>query len=112
LEDSDGDGIADGLEWLFGTPPDRHNANPVTIAGVPSASPDVLHVAFPRRVGTVAGSYGFETSADLRTWTPAEGVVESVTGTATVDGEPVEHINAAVPVEPGPSRFVRIRWNP
>jgi hypothetical protein len=69
-------------------------------------------VVFPRRAGISPGTYGFEVSQDLRNWTAAEGVVETVVASEMADGVLIERVNAAVPVKPSPSNFVRIRWNP
>jgi uncharacterized repeat protein (TIGR01451 family) len=112
IEDSDGDGMADGLEWLLGTPADRVSANPITLAGLPGGDRHILSVVFPRRAGISPGTYGFEVSQDLRNWTAAEGVVETVVASEMTDGVLIERVNAAVPVKPSPSNFVRIRWNP
>lgn len=88
------------------------SANPITLAGLPEGDRPILSVVFPRRAGISPGTYGFEVSPDLHTWTAAEGVVETVIASEMADGVPIERVNAAVPVKPGPANFVRIRWNP
>ncbi|MCW1916137.1 hypothetical protein OJ996_21285 [Luteolibacter sp. GHJ8] len=106
--DSDGDGLADALEYFFGTSATAPQAgSPVKVLGVNEGG---LHLTFTRRQGLPAGAYRIAVSGDMKSWQAAEGVVESVTGTAEIDGVMVETVEARVPCPVGRG-FVRIEWD-
>ena len=109
--DSDGDGVTDGFEHLFGTPVDRAQELPLRmVAGAP-ADP-VMKVRFPRRAGLSPKPYRYAVSSDLRNWQEASNVVERVLGTSEKDGVTIEIIEADIPKPPaGKGRgFVRLEW--
>jgi len=108
--DSDGDGIPDVLENLFGTSPSEYTATPMKITGVTAGTKSTFHLAFPRRAGIAMPAYGYEFSSDLVVWAPVGDVSETVVSTLTVDGVEVENIDAAITAPPSKSGFVRLSW--
>ncbi len=69
-EDTDGDGVPDGVEWQMGTVPTDPSSR--LVLGAPEVLSDGrVRFQWP----TVAGlEYRFETSSDLTRWLPASGV--------------------------------------
>ena len=110
--DSDGDGIANALEYLFHTPPTQAAASPVQLTGrtVNASGQAVMRLVFPRRAGLAAGAYGYETSDDLFTWTLNQNVVESVLSSQTVGAVQVDTVQADVTLPTPAHGFVRLRW--
>lgn len=108
-EDRDGDGVTDGFEQLFGTPPTEPGSLPLDLAA-PLPWSSTLSLRFPRRAGAFPRPYRYAVSSDLRNWHPPESVTERVTGTAEKDGVLIEMIEAEVP-KPSPDKgFIRLEW--
>ncbi len=116
--DADGDGISNAMEYLFGTSPTSPSGNPLHIVlstgglgmqvqaqGLTSQS---IRLGFPRRAGLPAGFYRFDSTSDLQTWSPVQGVSETVVSTATVGGVAIENVEAVVPLPAGGKGFVRM----
>lgn len=108
--DSDGDGLADTLEYFFGTSPSQFTANPVKLASTTAGGMVTIHLAFPRRPGIAWPSYGYEFSHDLIEWVPVGEVSETVGSAQAVDGVEIENIDATIVVPQSNSGFVRLRW--
>jgi alpha-tubulin suppressor-like RCC1 family protein len=106
--DADSDGLANLLEYAFGTPPD---------ATTPSAAPSPELVSLPegdflvlthRRRKASDASIAYERSADLQTWAPASLAPVVVDPDADGDGL-VEEVSVALPLPPGsPRDFLRV----
>jgi hypothetical protein len=111
-EDIDEDGIADVLEWLFGTSAEHPDSHPITLGDLPDSTDPTLHILFPRRADVSATAYTIETSPDLQEWTEAQDVVETVAEAETINGVLIEQVSAAIPVSASSSLYVRIRWTP
>jgi hypothetical protein len=108
--DADGDGIANALEFLFGTSPVKNNSSPVQTTTSFVNGQRVIHIIFPRRVGTNPQSYGFETSSDLQHWTVVAPLSETALSTQGVGGVLVQTIDAAI-LSPGNDYgFARLKW--
>ncbi|MEO5716568.1 MAG: hypothetical protein ABIT37_24025 [Luteolibacter sp.] len=111
--DSDGDGIPNAFENLFGTSPTQFTANPLKLtAATAGNSQRVIHLNFPRRAGLAMPAYGYEISSDLATWSPTENVTETVVSTQTTEGVEIENVDAAFPAQESGSGFVRLYWLP
>ena len=109
--DPDGDGIANGLEYLMGTSPTSANALPIRSEITADAGQRFMHLIFPRRKDVAASAYAYECSTDLSTWGAPASVTETVTATQTVDGIQIDTVDAAIPFpETDSSLFVRVRW--
>ncbi len=111
--DSDGDGVCNGLEYLFATRPDLATRSPVQFSNAPSSVTNggkTLHLVFPRRSGVDRSLYRYEFSTDLMQWDPQPAVVETVLSTQTVGGETVETVDASFECAPNTSAFARLRW--
>ncbi len=108
--DDDKDGISNGLEYLFGTSPGSPSRNPLhvkaSVLDIDTSRSVVL--AFPRRTGLAAGFYHFESTTNLHTWTPVQGVTERVVATTTVDGVAIDNVEASVPLPVAGTGFVRL----
>ncbi|MDB6139439.1 MAG: hypothetical protein JWO94_2511, partial [Verrucomicrobiaceae bacterium] len=55
-----------------------------------------------------AGFYHFESGSDPSHWSTAQGVVETVVSTATINGTDVENVEAVVPTPAANAGFVRL----
>jgi hypothetical protein len=78
--DSDGDGIPDAVEALFGT--DAHNANSSAVATASTNSSGDVTLSWP----TVAGrSYRVDRSSDLVNWMPLDTIIATGLATPFVD---------------------------
>jgi hypothetical protein len=110
--DFDGDGISDGLEYLFGTSPSAFTENPLMQKVVSEQGGDVIHVRFPRRVGLVMPAYRYETSDDLVTWSSLPGVEETVISSREVDGVMIENVDAVIRIPLARACSIRLSWNP
>lgn len=111
--DTDGDGMADALEWVLGCSPSTPGPCPVRIIPPQAGDPGLVRVELPRRSGMLVGtSYDYETSTDLRTWTPIGDVTESVISTENRDEVELERVRASFRAAPTAARFVRIRLVP
>lgn len=111
-KDTDGDGLADALEYLMGTSPLQQTVNPIQVQSTTVGGQVVLHLIFPRRSDLAPGSYGYETSGDVEIWNPATSVTETVISTQTVNGVQLDTVDAAFPFPAGQSGFVRLKWLP
>ncbi len=108
--DSDGDGIKEPFEYLFGLSPVSPNNNPAQTYLSTATGQARLHFTFPRRVGLTAGVYGFEVSPDLENWSPPQDLNEEILATEIIDGIQVQLIDASM-LAPTPGQgFVRMKW--
>jgi len=95
---------------LFGTSPIQASSNPIQITRSTIDGETTLHLIFPRRVGLAPPSYGYETSADLQQWDPAQGVTETILSSQNVGGVQIDTIDAAIPFPGATIDFARLRW--
>ena len=107
--DTDGDGLTDAFEYLFGTSPEQGNASPLTMTSEP-ANGATVKIRFPRRAGLAIRPYRYSVSADLHSWQAAVAVTERVTGTAEKGGVVIEWIEAEVPKPSVGRGFIRLDW--
>ena len=111
--DTDGDGMADALEWVLGCSPTAPGPCPVSIVIPQASDPGLVQVELPRRAGMLVGtSYVYETTTDLRAWMPVGDVTESVISNENQDGIQLERVRASFRTTPSAARFVRIRLVP
>lgn len=109
LVDSDSDGVANLLEYAFGTSPTRAQvgASPVGAVGgtAGTASLTLVH----RHAKAAAVAYAYETSADLVAWSAA--TVATAVENVDVDGDGgTELVRASLALDPGDARrFLRLR---
>ena len=97
-EDFDGDGLANLIEYAFGTSPTAANANPVTVA----KSGGFLTLSYPRRTpADDALVYTVQGSNDLATFAPGTGSTVT-TGSVSTYTDDV-NVDAA-----GVRRFLRV----
>jgi sugar lactone lactonase YvrE len=108
--DPDRDGIANVLEYFFGSQPLQANANPLQFRIEPAGGSRVIHLIYPRRASIPAAHYRYEVSADLQQWNPAETVTETVLGTHTIGGVQYQMIDAAIPALEDARSFARLKW--
>lgn len=108
--DGDHDGLPDALEYLFATSPVTPGSNPVQLTVEVADEDRTIRLRFPRRAGVNPESYRFELSEDAGEWLVAPGVTETVLSTATVDGVPVEQVEARIPMAWAERGFARIKW--
>jgi uncharacterized repeat protein (TIGR01451 family) len=108
--DADGDGIANAFEYLFGSSPLQSGRNPVEVGFGDGPAGRLLRLTYPRRAVVPPTSYRYERSLDLRQWTDAVGVSESVIGTQTVNGFEVHTIRAEFPASDAAQLFGRLGW--
>jgi uncharacterized repeat protein (TIGR01451 family) len=108
--DSDGDGLADALEYLFATSPVTAGASPLQLAVEAVDETRTIILRFPRRAGLVPGAYRFELSEDVQEWLVAPGATERVLSTAIVEGVEVEQVEARIPMAWPDRGYARIKW--
>lgn len=108
--DNDGDGMADAIEYFFGTSPSQFTENPMKLASTTVGGQVTLHLTFPRRAGIAMPSYGYEFSRDLATWVPVESVSEAILSTQVIEGLEIESVDAMIIVPRANCGFVRLRW--
>jgi len=109
--DDDCDGIANSLEYLFGTCPTTPNqANPLTTEFVSEGGQRSVRITFPRRQGIDSKRYCFERCVSLGQWSEATSVIERTISTAVVDGFTVETVEATIPLPAENKGFVRLVW--
>lgn len=107
--DSDGDGMADAIEYFFGTSPTRFTENPMKLGSTAVGAQVTIQLTFPRRAGISMPSYGYEFSSDLVTWVPVENVSEAILSTQAIDGLEIESVDATMTVPGSNCGFVRLR---
>ena len=112
LADNDGDGIINALEYLFNTSPTQSSGSPIQMVGImtDSSGQTVARLVLPRRSGLALGWYEYETSADLKLWTTAAGVTETVLTTQVINGVSTDAVQADVILPNAAQGCVRIRW--
>ncbi|MDP0491922.1 MAG: choice-of-anchor Q domain-containing protein [Verrucomicrobiota bacterium JB023] len=108
-DDPEGDGLANGLEWLMGLDPEAKDENPIGF----SADGSELTLSYPRVKQVPAGSDIFETSPDLVVFTPNEmgdrmvtslsAPLEMVVITLDTSGTDQDKLFARLRVEGGPA---------
>ena len=108
--DADGDRIANGLEYLFGTSPRQGNAMPLQSRVEGLGGSAVLHLVYTRRADLHPSTYRYEASTTLGGWTVPTRVSESVITTQEVDGVQLLTIDAAIPAPNDLQSFARLRW--
>ncbi|HWB04160.1 MAG TPA: hypothetical protein VG796_14125 [Verrucomicrobiales bacterium] len=106
-EDTDGDGLAAGLEWAFATSPAQSDPSPV---GIVLAGPAQLRLTHPVRKGLQGQSLSYQLSENLVEWTNVTPLSSEVTGTRVVDGAEVEDVVVSLPVGMDKSRYARVAW--
>jgi uncharacterized repeat protein (TIGR01451 family) len=107
--DADGDGLANGLEYLLVTPPRAANSSPIQTSTSIEGGHRIINLVFSRRAGVGSSFYAYECSPDTQSWMAPASVVETVVSTQTIAGSQVEVVHAAVR-SPGPSSgFVRLK---
>lgn len=113
MEDDDMDGMVNGMEAMFGTSPSSSNPHPLQLLPT-SSTPGTLRLAFKRRTDTPPYQYSFEVSEDLRKWTAASGVTETVLGTSVTEEGSFDHVEALIPTQDAPTSrgFIRMAWHP
>lgn len=113
MEDDDMDGMVNGMEAMFGTSPSSSNPQPLQLLPT-SSTPGTLRLAFKRRSDTPPYQYSFEVSEDLRKWTAASGVTETVLGTSVSEEGSFDHVEALIPTQGAPTSrgFLRMAWHP
>lgn|GEM_PF-5168938 len=110
--DSEGDGLSDSIEYLFGTSPTAFTAQPLRLTSLPTAGDATLHLSFSRRAGITRPAYTYQTGGDLLQWNTNENVTEIVLSSQITDGVATETIDAAILVPKADANFVRILWQP
>lgn len=108
--DTDRDGIADSLEYLFGTSPLTGNRSPIAFSTTKAAGRTILHLTFPRRADLAPGSYGFLVGTDLATWQPVASLTETIISTQIIGGVKIDTIDAAVPSPSEECGYLRLKW--
>jgi alpha-tubulin suppressor-like RCC1 family protein len=110
--DADGDGLANLLEYAFGTSPaDASSHGPFAPELVQLPDGDFLVLTHRRRKATDA-AIAYERSADLQTWETATLFPTVVDSDADGDGL-VEEISVALPLSPDSARdFLRVKVSP
>lgn len=105
LADPDGDGVANLLEYAFGTIPTNVELGAAPVAVVAGSTLALVH----RHSKGAAVAFAYETSIDLVTWTPA--TVTSAVENADVDGDGrTELLRASLTSSTGDARrFLRLR---
>jgi poly(3-hydroxybutyrate) depolymerase len=109
LEDPDGDGLANILEYAFGTPPMQSQSGVMPVgAVVPGTAAPALSITH-RRSKAANLIFGYEASADLVAWGAAE--VTTVVEYPDVDGDgQTELVCASLVLSAGDARrFLRLR---
>ena len=109
LQDSDGDGMPNLIEYGFGFDPTHAETRP---AGLPKASIVNGHWAlrFTRPIAVLDVDYVIETSPDLVTWTPSNDDFDQVNSTLLDKGvEDVLYVDRADSLTQFASRFARVR---
>ncbi len=106
--DSDGDGIPDGIEYLYGTSPSVGSRNSMELKRVHVGVEDIIQITFSRRLGIDRSEYDYQISSDLTHWNSPEEVVESVLSRENREGVEIEHIEARIRVPNGKSCYVRL----
>lgn len=114
--DIDGDGLANLLEYAFGTDPSQPQASsPVTLStvSVPGEG-DYPALTFRRRTDTASPTYLVEASDNLSTWTSnTEGQppVTVTVGSPVVHGDGFETVTVrhVLPVSAAAKRFLRVK---
>jgi hypothetical protein len=121
--DSDGDGIADLLEYAFGLDPDVIDN---TTAGLPVAgtvtvdSTDYLAITFTIPAGRDALTYLVQLSTDLSTWSDGQAYGANAANSATLptvevsatvqsDSSQVITVRSATPLADQPRAFLRVK---
>lgn len=110
--DSDGDGISDGLEYLFGSSPSAWGANPLHQENVVKHGVQVIRLSFPRRAGVTMPAYGYEFSKDQTNWRPLLEIEETVTSTSDRHGVGFENVDAVTRIPSSAKCVIRLRWSP
>lgn len=110
--DSDGDGISDGLEYLFGSSLSTWGANPLHQENVVRDGVQIIRLRFPRRAGVTMPAYGYEFSKDQKNWFPLQEIEETVTSTSDRNGVRFEDVDAVTRIKSSAKCVVRLRWNP
>ncbi len=110
-DDPDGDGVIDLQEFAFARLPDRPDGGGLTpLTLEPSAGGAHLTLRYRRPVqGTATLGYIAEASSDMRTWSAAGDVVETLAPVAQGDGTELVTVRALAPVGAAPRLFLRIR---
>ena len=110
--DSDGDGISDGLEYLFGSSLSAWSANPLHQENVVRDEVQIIRLRFPRRAGVTMPAYRYEFSKDQTNWFPLQEIEETVTSTSDRNGVRFEDVDAVTHIKSSAKCVVRLRWNP
>lgn len=106
--DSDGDGIPDVMEALFGNSPFQPDACPLKVGVIPANGQQTIRLEFARRADMAPPVYSYEWSDNLRSWTKLDHVDEVVISRFTKAGVEMEDIEARIPLDGSASRFVRL----
>jgi len=76
--DPDGDGIPNLAEYAFGLEPNHADGSPVKIAQASAASGGIAVVSYERLAVLSDIEFSWETSPNLREWTPVSPVQEAI----------------------------------
>jgi hypothetical protein len=103
--DTDGDGLANLLEYAIGTNGTLASTNPQVITLAPVSGEQYLRIAFPKNPAATDVTFTVEatsTLADPLSWSSAGLIIETNTATQLI-------VRDSVPVGPGIKRFMRVR---
>lgn len=105
-------GTSNAFAYLFGMTPGQGGPSPVQTTMVTDASHQpMIRMVFPRRTNLSPKPYRIDLSCDLKSWTPAQSVTETVLSTQTVNGVSVETVECDItPIQSSGGCFARLVW--
>lgn len=106
--DTDGDGIPDVMEDLFGYSPSHPDPNPLRVAFGVKDGHGVIRMELIRRAGISPQAYGYEVSRDLVRWTRLADAEETQISRFTINGMEMEKVEVEVPSGGVSSGFFRL----